>query len=282
MGYLNEFPHFESNKLNLDWLLEQYSTFNDRLQEITDAFNAAVNQFESDLEDYETSINDAVASFENTVNGIISDFKTETNGEIATFEATVEREIQQLTTNMVTYVEEHMDEWQAEATYTDAQKRINFNTSNNPLLDMNKSVYGFLIGSTIHETKLSPPLYFVNEVRPTITNDYIDDCNITLTPGTFLVMAHVDGVETTLSGGNQSISLTPNDSDVKEIIKGTDACYVMEGENIPFSLTAIGIYTNINTTTNKEVKIKVGGVNRTIDGVQACAYKISDIWNPLA
>lgn len=119
MGYLNEFPHFESNKLNLDWLLEQYSTFNDRLQEITDAFNEAVNQFESDLENYETSINNAVASFENTVNGIIRDFKTETNGEIATFEATVEREIEQLTTNMITYVGEHMEEWQAENIYKD-------------------------------------------------------------------------------------------------------------------------------------------------------------------
>ena len=117
MGYLNEFPHFESNKLNLDWLLKQYSTFNDRLQEITDAFDAAVNQFEKDLEDYETSINDAIASFENTVNGIIRDFKTETNGEIATFEATVEREIEQLTTNMIEYVGEHMSEWQAENIY---------------------------------------------------------------------------------------------------------------------------------------------------------------------
>jgi len=119
MGYLNEFPHFESNKLNLDWLLEQYSTFNDRLEEITNAFNEAVNQFESDLENYETSINNAVASFENTVNGIIRDFKTETNGEIATFEATVEREIEQLTTNMITYVGEHMEEWQAENIYKD-------------------------------------------------------------------------------------------------------------------------------------------------------------------
>ena len=117
MGFLNEFPHFESNKLNLDWLLQQYSTFNDRLKEITDAFDAAVNQFEKDLEDYETSINDAVASFENTVNGIIRDFKTETNGEIATFEATVQREIEQLTTNMIAYVGEHMSEWQAENIY---------------------------------------------------------------------------------------------------------------------------------------------------------------------
>ena len=117
MGYLNEFPHFESNKLNLDWLLEQYSTFNDRLKEITDAFDAAVNQFEKDLDDYETSINDAIVSFENTVNGIIRDFKTETNGEIATFEATVAREIQQLTTNMIEYVGEHMEEWQAENVY---------------------------------------------------------------------------------------------------------------------------------------------------------------------
>ena len=42
MAYLNEFPKWDSNGRNLDWLLEQYSTFEKRLQEIRDAFNDAV------------------------------------------------------------------------------------------------------------------------------------------------------------------------------------------------------------------------------------------------
>lgn len=119
MAYLNEFPHFESNKLNLDWLLEQYSTFNDRIEEIKTAFNEAVEQFETDLQDFETDVNTAISNFETNVNGIISDFKTETNEEISEFETTVTNEINSLTTNMITYVSEHMNEWQVAAAIGD-------------------------------------------------------------------------------------------------------------------------------------------------------------------
>ena len=52
MAYLNEFPHVEANKLNLDWLLEQYSTFDKRLQELHDHFDEAVATFETELESF--------------------------------------------------------------------------------------------------------------------------------------------------------------------------------------------------------------------------------------
>lgn len=118
MAYLNEFPHFESSKLNLDWLLEQYSTFNERIEEIKTAFNEAVEQFETDLQDFETDVNTAISNFETSVIGIISNFKTETNEEISEFETSVTNEINSLTNNMVEYIQEHMDEWQSTAFLT--------------------------------------------------------------------------------------------------------------------------------------------------------------------
>lgn len=277
MGYLNEFPHFESNKLNLDWILEQYATFNKRIQEIQDHFDEVAEGMEQEVEQLSSDFDD----FKNEVNGSLDEFEESIQGQLTEGLENIESQIEVISTNMATYVEQHMSEWQAEATYTDSQKRVNFNISNNPLLDQNKSVYGFLIGNTIHETKLNPPLYFVNETSPTITDDYINNCNITLTPGTFLVIARVDFTATVLSDGKIPIWLSPNDSDVVELVGGYNIDFISEGTNVPGQVTVVGLYTNTNTTTNKAVKIRIGGSNRSVQGVRACAYKLSDIWNPL-
>lgn len=277
MGYINEFPHFESNKLNLDWILEQYATFNKRIQEIQDHFDEVAEGMEQEVEQLSSDFDD----FKNEVNGSLDEFEGSIQGQLTEGLENIESQIEVISTNMATYVEQHMSEWQAEATYTDSQKRINFNTSNNPLLNQNKSVYSFLIGNTIHETKLNPPLYFVNETNPTIIDDYINNCNITLTPGTFLVIARVDFVATVLSDGKIGVWLSPSDSDVVELIGGHNIDYILEGTNVPGQITVVGLYTNTNTTTNKTVKIGIGGVNRSVNGVRACAFKLSDIWNPI-
>lgn len=276
MAYINEFPNWDSNKLNLDWILEQYSTFNQRIQEIQDHFDEVaeamgeeVAQLESDFDDFKTLVNNNMDSFE-----------TEIQHELSSGLATIQQQVTFISSNMADYISEHMNEWQAQAAYSDAQKRVNFNTSNNPLLDQNKSVYSTLIGNVIHETRLNPPLYFVEETNPTITNNYIDDCNITLTPGTFLVMARVDFVATMLSDGKIPVWLSPNDADVIELIGGYGIDFISEGTNVPGQITVVGLYTNTNTTTNKAVKIGIGGATRTVNGVRACAYKLSDIWNP--
>lgn len=276
MAYINEFPNWDSNKLNLDWILEQYSTFNQRIQEIQDHFDEVAESMGQEVEQLESDFNDFKVLIDNNMDS----FETQIQHELSSGLAEIQQQVTFISSNMASYIAEHMNEWQASAAYTDAQKRVNFNTSNNPLLDQNKSVYSTLIGNTIHEMRLNPPLYFVEETNPTITTNYIDDCNITLTPGTFLVMAKVDFIATTLSDGKIPVWLSPNDADVIELIGGYGIDFISEGTDVPGQVTVVGLYTNTNTTTNKAVKIGIGGATRTVQGVRACAYKLSDIWNP--
>lgn len=74
MAYLNEFPHTEASKLNLDWILEQYSTFNQRLAEIVQHFDESVEQMQSDVlqfkSDYETAFN----NFKNDINSLVDEY----------------------------------------------------------------------------------------------------------------------------------------------------------------------------------------------------------------
>lgn len=276
MAYINEFPNWDSNKLNLDWILEQYSTFNQRIQEIQDHFDEVAEAMGGEVEQLESDFND----FKTLVDNNMDSFETQIQQELSSGLAQIQQQVTFISSNMAEYIQEHMNEWQAEASYTDAQKRVNFNTSNNPLLDQNKSVYSTLIGNVIHETRLNPPLYFVNQANPTITSDYINNCNITLTPGTFLVIAKVDFVATLISDGKIPVWLSPNDSDVIELVGGYNTIFIPEGTDVPGQVTVVGLYTNTNTNTNKDVKIGIGGVNRTVQGVRATAYKLSDIWNP--
>lgn len=276
MAYINEFPNWDSNKLNLDWILEQYSTFNQRIQEIQDHFDEVAEAMGGEVEQLESDFND----FKTLVDNNMDSFETQIQQELSSGLAQIQQQVTFISSNMAEYIAEHMNEWQAEASYTDAQKRVNFNTSNNPLLDQNKSVYSTLIGNVIHETRLNPPLYFVNKTNPTVTANYINDSNITLTPGTFLVIAKVDFLDTRVVAGSDAVWLAPNDSDVIELVGGNNAIYMTDGTNIPGSITVMGLYTNTNTTTNKSVKIGIGGINVTVQGVRATAYKLSDIWNP--
>lgn len=139
MGYLNEFPHFEANTLNLDWILEQYSTFNKRLQELHDHFDEAVATMEQDISEFKTYVNNELTSIEHdfaefteTVNTNFNTLSEELQSEISTLTTNLETEINNsvtyinnrldvITDNMVDYVGEHITEWQAEAstiTYT--------------------------------------------------------------------------------------------------------------------------------------------------------------------
>ena len=68
MGYLNEFPHVESNKLNLDWLLEQYRTFNDRIAEIQAHFDEVAEEMRQENAQYKADMLEAFNSFKDDVN----------------------------------------------------------------------------------------------------------------------------------------------------------------------------------------------------------------------
>lgn len=283
MAYINEFPNWDSNKLNLDWILEQYSTFNQRIQEIQDHFDEVAEAMGQEVEQLESDFND----FKTLIDNNMDSFETQIQQELSSGLAQIQQQVTFISSNMADYISEHMNEWQAQAAYSDSQKRVNFNTSNNPLLNQNQSVYGFLIGNTIHETKLRPPYNYVSETNLTITNNLIDDCEITIEPGTFLVIAYVEFLSTPNTSHNVYASFVPQ-TDVVAIVPGHSSYFMEEDTSwisgtIPGSNTIIGIYTNTNTSSNS--KIKIAHYNTTLSPtsigvVKACAYKISDIWNP--
>lgn len=139
MGYLNEFPHFEANTLNLDWILEQYSTFNKRLQELHDHFDEAVATMEEDIAQFKSSVNSDLtamhseintftssmttamvglrsdfATFTSTVNSNFSTLSTELQAQTSAAIREIEGEIDTLTDNMIEYIGSHMEEWQTD------------------------------------------------------------------------------------------------------------------------------------------------------------------------
>lgn len=100
MGYLNEFPHVESNKLNLDWLLEQYRTFNERIQQILDHFDEVAEEMRQENAQYKADMQAAFNSFKDDVNEQV---------------ASISNAIEQVSENVTEFVGEHMDEWQLDA-----------------------------------------------------------------------------------------------------------------------------------------------------------------------
>lgn len=70
MAYLNEFPNLKPNELNMNWILEQYSTFNERLEEIVNEFHSAVEEIERQFENYQNSINESVKEYSEKVDTI--------------------------------------------------------------------------------------------------------------------------------------------------------------------------------------------------------------------
>lgn len=122
MGYFVENPHVNYNQGAYDFYINEVKTFNERLER----YQQEVNQKLSDQDE-------EIAAFKNTVNGQINDlrgqlrdFETEINNtfsnwtreqmqifnqELAAFRA----EVRSIKEDMVSYIGEHMDEWQVEA-----------------------------------------------------------------------------------------------------------------------------------------------------------------------
>jgi hypothetical protein len=100
MAYLNEFPNLKPNELNLNWLLEQYASFNERIQQILNHFDETVSEIRQDL-----------ATFEENINTQFDDFKNDVNTQVAT----ISNAIEQVSDNVSEFVGEHMEEWQLDA-----------------------------------------------------------------------------------------------------------------------------------------------------------------------
>lgn len=152
MGYLNEFPHFESNKLNLDWLLEQYSTFNQRIQEIQDHFDEVAEAMQQGIDTFEENVNNSLGqmtqnitdlqgdfdAFVETVNqnfsdltddirDDVSDALSDMQDDVSTAITDIQSQITTISNNMVTYISNHFEEWAVEAV------TINFSINNDTL-----------------------------------------------------------------------------------------------------------------------------------------------------
>lgn len=117
MAYLNEFPHVEANKLNLDWLLEQYSTFNKRLKELHDHFDEAVATFETELESFKHDYEEEFLSFTNEINSTVND---------------ISDKVDRIDSNIGDYVENYLEE--------NIQKIL----VNNPVLETTFTKFGYI------------------------------------------------------------------------------------------------------------------------------------------
>ena len=99
MAFNNEFPHVEANKLNLNWLLKQYATFNDRLQELHDHFDESVETMQN-----------SQAAFEQAITNLFNTFKNETNAKVDEIADAVDQINQQTDEYVYNYLSENITE----------------------------------------------------------------------------------------------------------------------------------------------------------------------------
>lgn len=111
MAWNNEFPHFENNKQVLDWILKQYSTFNQRIQEIQDHFDEVAQGMSEQVAELQGDFTE----FTQTVNNNFSHLSHEMEVQVEREVAEIQRQINLLSQNMAEYVEAHMEEWQQQA-----------------------------------------------------------------------------------------------------------------------------------------------------------------------
>lgn len=111
MAYNNEYPHFENNKQVLDWILKQYSTFNQRIQEIQDHFDEVAEGMAQEV----AQLQQDFTEFTQTVNNNFSSLSHELRTQVQLEVAEIQRQINLVSQNMAEYIEAHMEEWQTEA-----------------------------------------------------------------------------------------------------------------------------------------------------------------------
>lgn len=99
MAFNNEFPHVEANKLNHNWLLKQYATFNDRLQELHDHFDESVETMQN-----------SQAAFEQAITNLFNTFKNETNAKVDEIADAVDQINQQTDEYVYNYLSENITE----------------------------------------------------------------------------------------------------------------------------------------------------------------------------
>ena len=281
MAYLNEFPHFEASQLNLDWILEQYSTFNKRIKEINDHFDEAIATIQGEVEELNSDFED----FKETVNTNFDTLGEELESQVNEAITEIQSQINIINEHMETYVAEHMEDWQAEASYSSNILRLS--NSALPLLDYTQSANSVQVGNKIHNFRLMPPQGMVKSNYSAIANDG------TLTGvsplslegiGCYLVIVKLNSktANDNANSGQVGLSVTKEDADITDLIAIRDRfSYSRAGEN--FNLQSIGIYVNASTSA-KQLTPTISYTNAgdlfDTGEVIMCAYKLSDTWTP--
>lgn len=111
MAWNNEFPHFENNKQVLDWILKQYSTFNQRIQEIQDHFDEVAQGMAEQVAELQGDFTEFTQTVNNNFSQLSHDMEVQVQREVAE----IQRQINLLSQNMAEYVEAHMEDWQQQA-----------------------------------------------------------------------------------------------------------------------------------------------------------------------
>ena len=285
MAYINEFPNWDSNKLNLDWILEQYSTFNQRIQEIQDHFDEVaeamgqeVDQLESDFNDFKTLVANNMDAFELSIQRQLNQGLSNIQSQINT-----------ISSDMAAYISEHMSEWQAEADYSNHVMK--FSNEATPTEDLTKTVYQLQLDGTLHRLGLKPSQFMSAGIVTGLSGGSLQGINgvVLEGKGTYLVMMTCQ----------LSLENTPTESGDHGVIKGLlnttypglDNLFPLESSDIAtmdspsFNFSACGIFKN---TTDNNVAVNP---SVTMSGLQSqdsssgvfwgLAIRICDEWSPV-
>ena len=142
MAYLNEFPHTEASKLNLDWILEQYSTFNQRLAEIVQHFDESVAEMQSDILQFKGEYEQAFNNYKSDINHLMEDFETTIEGAIEQFENDINDEVDSIrdvieivNQNTEQYINENIQSFMWNVVTTTLEKSANVSPEGNATIN---------------------------------------------------------------------------------------------------------------------------------------------------
>lgn len=280
MAYINEFPNWDSNKLNLDWILEQYSTFNQRIQEIQDHFDEVAQGMGELVAELEQDFTE----FQTTVNGQLDQFEEDIQQQLTSGLTDIQQQVTFISSNMASYIAEHMNEWQAEADYSNHVMK--FSNEASPTEDLTKTVYQIQLDGTLHRLGLKPPTYLVSDAITGIVNNQLQGVNdiVLEGKGTYLVI-----MSTSVSWGETTtpFKVTLNSQIPEGVIGfisiGQDG-YVTSDSGSS-ALSGIGVFVN-TTDLNKAVSPRL--LSDTLQDESAstgafygCAIRICDEWSPV-
>lgn len=285
MAYINEFPNWDSNKLNLDWILEQYSTFNQRIQEIEDHFDEVAEAMGQEVEQLESDFND----FKTLVNNNMDAFELSIQRQLNQGLSNIQSQINTISSDMATYISEHMSEWQAEADYSDHVMK--FSNEESPTEDLTKTVYQLQLDGTLHRLGLKPSQFMSAGLVTGLSGGSLQGINGVLLEGkgTYLVMM------TCQISLENSPDITTDRGVIKGLLNtthtGLDALFPLQSTDIAtiespsLNFSAVGIYKNSSSSSVAvNPHITTSGLQSQDSSSGAfwgLAIRICDEWSPV-